>query len=245
MNAYTISSVWEISYLEISIRIVVAMIVGGLVGFERELGNHPAGFRTHILVCVGSTLIVLLSTYGFNQFANEYNVRMDPARLAAQVISGIGFLGAGTILRTGMTISGLTTAASLWVVAAIGLSVGAGFYYGALFSTLLVFVVLFVFNKIEKAWMNKRSCKKVKVVLEAKYSFMNDLLDHINLFDVQINNLKIDIKEYETRREKLDEAIYLELDLKFNKAKKINEAIRKIAESNGVLHVELSDAKSF
>ncbi|WP_407945788.1 MgtC/SapB family protein [Paenibacillus puerhi] len=141
--------VWEISYWELSIRIVIALVLGGLIGLERELGDHPAGFRTHILVCVGSALIVLLSSYGFSQFAFEANVRMDPARLAAQVISGIGFLGAGTIMRTGATVAGLTTAASLWVVAAIGLAVGAGFYYGAALSTVAVLVSLFVLNKVD------------------------------------------------------------------------------------------------
>lgn len=105
---------------------VLAAVLGGLVGMEREWNNHAAGFRTHILVCLGAATIMLLSIYGFSQFVNEANVRMDPARLAAQVISGVGFLGAGAILRNGPVISGLTTAASVWVVAAIGLCVGAG-----------------------------------------------------------------------------------------------------------------------
>jgi len=114
-----LSDVWHIGYAEMTFRLVLALALGGLIGFEREWGGHPAGFRTHILVCLGSAVVMLLSEYGFSQFAAEPNVQMDPARLAAQVISGIGFLGAGTILRTGFTISGLTTAASLWVVAAI------------------------------------------------------------------------------------------------------------------------------
>ena len=87
-------TVWQISYWEVTIRLVLSLILGGLVGLERELGGHSAGFRTHILVCLGSSAIVLLSMYGFAEFASEPNVRLDPARLAAQVISGIGFLGA-------------------------------------------------------------------------------------------------------------------------------------------------------
>lgn len=92
------------------------MLLGGLIGFERERSNHAAGLRTHILVCLGSTLIMLLSIYGFSDFVDEINVRIDPARLATAVITGIGFLGAGTILFTGKSITGLTTAASIWVV---------------------------------------------------------------------------------------------------------------------------------
>lgn len=122
------AGLWNISYVDLSLRIVISLLLGGLIGLEREWHNHAAGFRTHILVCVGSTMIMLLSIYGFGDFSNEYNVRMDPARLAAQVVSGIGFLGAGAIIRNGSSISGLTTAASIWVVAAIGLCVGAGFF---------------------------------------------------------------------------------------------------------------------
>ncbi|UHA75558.1 MgtC/SapB family protein [Paenibacillus sp. 481] len=144
--------VWQISYAELTIRIVIAVGLGGIIGLERELGEHAAGFRTHILVCLGSALIMMLSIYGFSAFIYEANVRMDPARLAAQVISGIGFLGAGTILRTGMTVSGLTTAASLWVVAAIGLAVGAGFYYGAILSTVTVLLSLFLLSKLEMSF---------------------------------------------------------------------------------------------
>ncbi|SDD70805.1 putative Mg2+ transporter-C (MgtC) family protein [Paenibacillus sp. UNCCL117] len=157
--------VWEISYWELSLRIFVALILGGAIGLEREAGDHPAGFRTHILVCVGSALVVLLSSYGFSQFAYEPNVRMDPARLAAQVISGIGFLGAGTIMRTGATVAGLTTAASLWVVAAIGLAVGAGFYFGAVISTIAALISLFVLNKVDTS-VFQGSQKKRMLMLE-------------------------------------------------------------------------------
>lgn len=124
---------------EIALRLFLACVFGGVVGFERERNDSPAGFRTHILVSLGSALIMVLSMYGFNDFNS---VNKDPARLAAQVVSGIGFLGAGTILRDKTSIKGLTTAASLWVVAAIGLAAGAGFYFSAFFVTLLVFITL-------------------------------------------------------------------------------------------------------
>src|SRR4051794_30035185 len=114
---------WVIGNGHLVLRLLLSVLLGGLVGVERERKNHAAGLRTHTLVCLGSCLIMILSMYGFSDFADEPNVRLDPARLAAQVISGVGFLGAGTILFTGKSITGLTTAASIWVVMAIGLAV--------------------------------------------------------------------------------------------------------------------------
>lgn len=157
-----INNPWYISDWHITLRLVLALLLGGLIGLEREQNNHAAGLRTHIMVCLGATLIMLLSMYGFNAFVNETNVRIDPARLAANVITGIGFLGAGTIVFNGSSISGLTTAASLWVVAAIGLSIGAGFYYPAIISTVMAFISLYILNKVEKRWL--RSRKRTHVI---------------------------------------------------------------------------------
>ena len=129
----------QITDLEISLRLLLACVFGGIVGFQRERHGAPAGFRTNILVSLGAALIMVLSMYGFSDFTS---VNKDPARLAAQVVSGIGFLGAGTILRDKTSIKGLTTAASLWVVSAIGLAVGAGFYFSSFITTILVFITL-------------------------------------------------------------------------------------------------------
>lgn len=153
---FTSESIWQITYPELAMRLVVSIVLGGLIGIEREWNNHPAGFRTHILVCLGSAMIMILSIYGFSEFTDELSVRIDPARLAAQVVSGIGFLGAGAILRNGNMVTGLTTAASVWVVASIGLCVGAGFYKGAISATVLVLISLQSFNRLEKRWMKHR-----------------------------------------------------------------------------------------
>lgn len=147
---------WIIDDSHIILRLLLSMLLGGFIGFERERSNHAAGLRTHIMVSLGSTLIMLLSIYGFVDFIKEANVRVDPARLAAAVITGVGFLGAGTILFTGKAITGLTTAASIWVVAAIGLGVGAGFYFPSIAATVLVFLNLRVFNKVEMLYMRGR-----------------------------------------------------------------------------------------
>src|SRR5690554_2770579 len=103
-----------ISNVEIAIRLVLSVVLGGLIGLERESHGRPAGFRTHILVCIGSTLVMIISAYAFMEFSTGRPGGYDPGRIAAQVISGIGFLGAGTIMREGANVRGLTTAASLW-----------------------------------------------------------------------------------------------------------------------------------
>lgn len=125
---------------EIIIRLVLSVILSGLIGLERQLHRRTAGLRTHILVCLGSSLIMLTSLYIFDIYKNK--VPLDPARIAAGVITGIGFLGAGAIIREREGVRGLTTAASLWVSAAIGLAVGCGFYSAALVTTVLTLGVL-------------------------------------------------------------------------------------------------------
>jgi len=149
----------SITHLEITVRLVLALILGGLIGLERESMGRPAGLRTHILVTTGSALVMLLSMYAFAGMEGRY----DPGRMAAQVVSGIGFLGAGTILREGISVQGLTTAASLWAVAAIGLAVGSGFYYAAVLATALVALTLVFFYRIE--WSRLSSRHKILTVI--------------------------------------------------------------------------------
>lgn len=186
------TDIWHISYLDLSLRLVTALILGGLIGLERELNNHAAGFRTHILVCTGSTAIMLLSIYGFGEFSQELNVRMDPARLSAQVISGIGFLGAGAIMRTGVSISGLTTAASIWVVAAIGLSAGAGFFELAVTLTLLVLISLFFLNKFESRMLNKGKRSLVTIKINGASAMVGDIADVFERQGLHIRKLTIE-----------------------------------------------------
>lgn len=141
-----------ISNNEVLLRLILTTVLGGLIGIEREYHNRPAGLRTHILVSLVSTLIMIV---GID--IHERNGGTDPTRLAAQVVSGIGFLGAGTIIRTGSSIKGLTTAATLWANAGIGLAVGAGFYYASVLSVVIVLVTLFVLSKIEQLFNDFKS----------------------------------------------------------------------------------------
>lgn len=126
-------------------RVLLAFILGGVVGFERQRTHRPAGLRTHMLVSAGSACFTVASVYGFDGLGT---VR-DPARLAAQIITGIGFLGAGTIFRTGSTVRGLTTASSIWITAAIGIVAGLGMFWLACFTTLLTWFTLYVLKNYE------------------------------------------------------------------------------------------------
>lgn len=133
--------------IDIILRLILSVILSGLIGFERQLQKRTAGLRTHILVSLGSCLIMLTSLYVFDIYSKI--VPLDPARIAAGVITGIGFLGAGAIIRDRAEVKGLTTAASLWVAAGIGLATGAGFYSGAIIASILALIVLFVLRFVE------------------------------------------------------------------------------------------------
>ncbi|MBI1975927.1 MAG: MgtC/SapB family protein [Candidatus Omnitrophica bacterium] len=131
--------------IEITIRLLIALALGGLIGLEREIHGSDAGLRTHILVCLGSSLVMVVSILMAKQFPGT-----DPGRISAQVVSGIGFLGAGSILRSATSVRGLTTAASIWAVAGIGLGAGAGFYSSAAIASLLIVLTLWLLRFIEK-----------------------------------------------------------------------------------------------
>lgn len=133
--------------LDYMIKLLVSFLLGGLIGFERELHEKPAGLRTHIIVSLASTLFTILSLS--NVFGNPTMISHDPARIAAGVLTGIGFLGAGVIVSTGGNIRGITTAASLWVTTAVGMAVGAGEYGLAVAAALLIFLILWLLMPIE------------------------------------------------------------------------------------------------
>ncbi|QOX64498.1 MgtC/SapB family protein [Anoxybacterium hadale] len=142
------------SLLEICARILLAMAIGGIIGWERENSNRPAGLRTHMLVAIGAAVVMLMGELSLETYADI--TTMDPTRLGAQVISGIGFLGAGTIMKEGATVKGLTTAASLWAVACLGLAAGGGFYEAATAGTIAIIITLTIFEYLEKRFCKVR-----------------------------------------------------------------------------------------
>ncbi|MGL5268923.1 MAG: MgtC/SapB family protein [Selenomonadaceae bacterium] len=196
-----------VSEWELLLRLVLSCILGGMIGYERQSRNKSAGLRTNVLVCLGSCLIMVLSQAIYQNVEGKTNA--DPARLAAQVVSGIGFLGAGAIMKEGLTVTGLTTAACLWVVAGVGLAVGAGFYSGALFTAALVFITLGTLSRLDD-WVkhDKNLAILIQTVDEpGQLMHINQCLEDLQL---KIKGVKIKADEAE------DEGIYLELFV-FNK----------------------------
>lgn len=154
-----------LTYDIVILRLLLAVTLGGIIGLDRERLEWVAGLRTHMLVCLGAAVAMIVSAFGFDDILGRQNVTLDPSRIAAQVISGVSFLGAGTILFLHKEIiRGLTTAASLWTVAAIGLAVGGGLYVVALSATLLVFVILALIKPLErKLFGGKRGSRQVLI----------------------------------------------------------------------------------
>ena len=174
------------SNVEVLVRLLVAAFLGGLVGLEREKHGRAAGFRTHILVCVGACLVMALSLFLFDQYHS------DPARIAGHVISGIGFLGAGTILRFRVSVKGLTTAASLWAVSAIGLAVGAGFYFGSLVTTGVVLIALFWLTKlVDKVIPHRDWYKTVEIEMKGAFESLKAIREILAAYHTEIKDLSV------------------------------------------------------
>jgi len=155
-----------IGHIELLGRLLLAALLGSVVGLERERLNWAAGLRTHMLVCVGSALVMLVSTFGFEDVRGQNGVVLDPSRVAAQVVSGIGFLGAGSILLRGEVVRGLTTAASLWAVAGVGLAAGGGMYVGSIGATAIVLAILAGVKPLERRFIAQRQQRTLRLVVE-------------------------------------------------------------------------------
>ena len=181
------SELREMTLLSITVRMMCAMIFGGIIGMEREYKRRPAGFRTHILICMGAAMTTLTSQYLY--LCMGYYT--DIARLGAQVIAGIGFIGAGTIIVTKQQrVKGLTTAAGLWVAAIVGLAVGAGFIEGGLFVTMLVLAVEVVFVKLEYRFMDSGR-ERIYYLEYSDKACLEAILEVFRVLDVRVLNMEI------------------------------------------------------
>jgi len=213
-------------YIVSIIRLLLAGALGGIVGYEREHTKRPAGFRTHILVCAGSALVMVVSEFAFKKYAGF--TKMDPARLGAQVISGIGFLGAGTIMREGAGVKGLTTAASLWIVSCIGIAVGAGFYLGAILATFITFFTLIFLKKMES-----------RLVFRKRYANLYvqtvDKIEQIEKVKTALKEMKVTIKsiEFILNNEEKTEPI-LKFRINMPESTDISNIITHISQIEGV-----------
>ena len=182
-----------VNNVELVLRLILAAIIGGFIGMEREVSNRPAGLRTHILVTVGSALITLVSMDAF--------VGGDPARIAAQIVTGIGFLGAGTIIKTGSSIKGLTTAASLWISAGIGIAIGSGYYLGGLVTAAIVLLTLINVGGFEKKLI-KRAYSTLEIFTRGRTGLLGEIGTVLGDHQIYIKDIRmIPIDEYENLEE--------------------------------------------
>lgn len=167
------------------IRLVLATILGGAVGLERELHGRAAGLRTHILVCLGSCLIIATAIF----FSENYGA--DAGKIAAGVVTGIGFLGAGTIMRYRASVIGLTTAASIWTVSAIGLAVGCGFYPAAFWTTLIALVTLALLTRVERKWLHKEWLRLLKIETKGELQQLGKIRQVFSQYRAEVRDLEI------------------------------------------------------
>ena len=220
-----------VSEWELFLRLTLSCILGGVIGYERQSRRKSAGLRTNVLVCLGSCLIMVLSEALY--FNVEGRTNADPARLAAQVVSGIGFLGAGAIMKEGLTVTGLTTAACLWVVSGVGLAVGAGYYSGALFTTALIFATLGTLSRIDEWVMHE---KNLLITIRAK-----DRPEQIMNISTCIDELQLKIRDVKVKEaDNSNDVIIIEMEVYNYRTLKnvaVLDAIKKI---DGVISVDVS-----
>lgn len=220
--------------LVVLVRLLAACILGGIIGFEREYSrNQPAGFRTHILVCLGSCLTMVIVHFLVTAYAGK--IHIDPTRMAGQVVSGIGFLGAGAILRHGTSVKGITTAASIWAVAGVGLACGVGFYTGAALATVLIWAVLMYLKGIENKFMMKKKTKikMVEVEGEAGKQLIEPLNNLLKEYGLAIKSMEVNENTGSGRQRIL---FYIESG---NNELDLIDISAKIYELDGILKVSL------
>lgn len=217
----------DFTLLSVTVRIILAVICGGIIGMERSLHRRPAGFRTHILVCLGAAMTTLTSQYLY-LYLDYYT---DMARLGAQVIAGIGFLGAGTIIIARQRVRGLTTAAGLWAAAIIGLAAGAGFYEGAILATVLVELTATVFLKLEKQVITKTS--NIHIFLEySKPEALEEVLAYCHNKEIKIMHLEI------SRNKEPENVTIALLSVRLAHQMKSEEALKSMVGIDGVMLAE-------
>ena len=219
----------DLNLVSIILRLTMAVIFGGIIGYGRERERRPAGLRTHILVSIGATLAMITNVY----MCKIYNGYTDPTRLGAQVISGIGFLGAGTIIVTGKNkVRGLTTAAGLWACACMGLAIGAGFYSGAIIGCLFISAVTVALANIDKK-INRNSRNITLYILVNSTTAASRLLQ-----DIQSKNVKISDIEISNNNVSSNDLIGILLGLKISREVCHYDFIESITNKNEVIFLQ-------
>lgn len=219
---------------ELLLRLVLACVFGGIIGYERQSRRKSAGLRTNVLVCLGACLIMILSQEIYQHVEGKTNA--DPARLAAQVVSGIGFLGAGAIMKEGLTVTGLTTAACLWVVAGVGLAVGGGFYSGAFITTALVFVTLGALSRLDN-WVDHEKRIGLTIHTLDKAGQLMSISSCLEDLQLTIHGIKVKADEDEVAAEA--RSLYIDLDVYNRRGLKIMVIIEALRQIDGVISVDI------
>ncbi|MBN2773547.1 MAG: MgtC/SapB family protein [Prolixibacteraceae bacterium] len=220
----------EINWETALLRLFISFIVGTVIGIEREAHNQPAGLRTHILICIGATLIMMLSIFIPQVFTDFQNG--DPGRIAAQVVSGIGFLGAGAILKFGADVKGLTTAASIWTIAAVGLAIGAGMYMISVIAVVIILFALTVMDVFEKKIFKERLLKKIEISIKKKNT-------DINLFKALFAEMDIKIIAAGLERNISDASDKLTFVVGITRKTNVQMIVEKIEANDGVVCVSV------
>jgi putative Mg2+ transporter-C (MgtC) family protein len=216
---------------EVLARLLLGAVLGGIIGFERQAHGRPAGFRTHLLVSTASVLIMIVSTEYYHLTAqNPEFIRIDPARIAAGAITGIGFLGAGVIIKTGLTVQGLTTAACLWVVSAIGLSIGSGLYLPAGIAFIITFLALWVLRKVE-AKVPRLNYRELTVVRQ-DISTGTDLTGLLSEMGFSMGRLSLEFDR--TKKEQT-----LHITLSYRKKELIERLVKRLSEDDSIIKFQL------
>lgn len=212
------------------LKLALAVLLSSIIGIERELVHKPAGIKTHTLICISATLVMSLGMYIRNLYPE---MTMDPTRLPAQILAGIGFVGAGTIIREGFSVKGITTAASLLAITCVGLAVGAGFYEGAIFTTILMFFILYFTSPIQNIISSKSKLTTVCVISKIPVGIIGNVQEIFERNHIDVLSIKQekDISEKST--------IYKFL-VAFNKLSDKEALIQEILKINGVCEVHLS-----
>lgn len=221
---------------ELFFRLTLAAILGGVIGYERQSRRKSAGLRTNMLVCLGACLIMIMSQDIYATVEGKTNA--DPARLVAQVVSGIGFLGAGAIMKEGLTVTGLTTAACLWVVAGVGIAVGGGYYEGALFTTALVFVTLGALSRLDEWVMHEKNLFITIHIVDApgQLVHISDCLEDLHL---KVRGIKVKAAEDEAMEER-GGPVCIELEAYNRQSVKSIIVVDSLKKLDGVLSVDVS-----
>ena len=216
----------EIPLLEIFLRLAAALVASGIIGYERERDSQPAGLRTHMILALGAALVMILSVNIGIKFGS------DPARLAAQVVSGIGFLGAGAILRFGFNVKGLTTASTLWTTAMVGMAIGYGYYLVSLFAVVIMIIVLTLVERFEKKFVRVNVIRTVVVDVHEREGILREVRK-------TISKMADALLAFSVQKSVKNKHMRLEIVARFNRNEKLEDMLEVISSIEGVKGIKI------